>query len=101
MADPKADPNEFRHDLIIASDDGTILHIPREVWDREEYRVNRDDYENNEGWLLVRQLLQCGVNLATVPPESLLPPGTPALLGTCYLVNIESLKRSHKFLRQA
>ena len=98
MAD---DDNLFRHDLIIASDDGTLLHIPRDVWDRDDYRVSPDDYANNEGWALVRELLECGVNLATVPPNAVLPPGKPKPLGTCYLVNIEGLKRSHKFHRQA
>lgn len=87
----------FRHDLIIASDDGTILHIPREVWDRDEYRVAPEDYEKLDGWLLVRELLQCGVNLAAIPPQKHLPEGKPEPMGTCYLVNIEGLKRKHKF----
>ena len=92
--------DEFKHDLIIASDDGTVLHLPRDYWDNDNYRVSKDDFENNDGWKLVRELLQCGVNLATVPPDSQLPPGTPEPEGTCYLLNIEGLKQSHKFHRK-
>lgn len=89
----------FRHDLIIASDDGTVLHIPRDVWDRDEYRIDPKDYENHEGWSLVRDLLQCGVNLATIPPTDYLPAGKVEPMGTCYLVNIDGLKQNHKFIR--
>lgn len=94
------DNDDFRHDLIIASDDGTVLHIPREVWDRDEYRVDPEKYMSSEGWQLVREMLECGVNLAAIPPKSVLPPDKPEPEGTCYLVNIEGLKRSHKFHRQ-
>ncbi len=92
-----ADDDDFCHDLIIASDDGTVLHIPRDVWDKDEYRIDQKEFENDDGWLIVRELLQCGVNLAAVPHEDKLPPGKPKPLGTCYLVNIEGLKLSHKF----
>ncbi|RVJ73224.1 hypothetical protein [Sinorhizobium meliloti] len=88
------DSDDFRHDLIIASDDGNILHIPREVWDQPAYRVNEQTFQTDD-WKVVRDLLQCGVMLAAVPPT--LPPDKPKPLGTCWLVNIEGLKKSTKF----
>jgi hypothetical protein len=83
--------DDFHHDLIIASDDGTVLHIPRDVWDRDKYRVKEAAYQSKD-WQVVRELLQCGVLLAAVPPNV-----KPKPLGTCWLVNIEGLKKSTKF----
>ena len=60
--------DDFRHDLIIASDDGTVLDIPRECWDQDAYRVGRAGFESDD-WKVVRELLQCGVLLAAVPPK--------------------------------
>ncbi|MBB3318867.1 hypothetical protein FHT77_004776 [Rhizobium sp. BK181] len=85
----------FNHDLIIAHDDGTVLLIPRGVWDRDAYRIDTATFWSDEGWEVVRDLLQCGVLLAAVPNK--LPPGKPTPLGTCWLVNIEGLKQSTKF----
>ena len=85
---------DFRHDLIIASDDGTILHIPRDVWDNDKYRIEQTAFQSDD-WQVVRELLQCGVMLAAVPP--MLPRDKPKPLGTCWLVNIEGLKQSTKF----
>lgn len=89
------DSDEFRHDLIIASDDGSVLLIPRDVWDQNEYRVDTATFWSDDGWKVVRELLQRGVVLAAVPPK--LPPDDPRPLGTCWLVNIEGLKQSTKF----
>ncbi|MGH6809755.1 MAG: hypothetical protein ACREEJ_23350 [Ensifer adhaerens] len=86
--------DDFRHDLIIATEDGNVLHIPREVWDQEAYRVNVAAFQS-DGWKVVRELLQCGVLLAAVPTK--LPPDKYKPLGTCWLVNIEGLKQSTKF----
>ncbi|MBB4184573.1 hypothetical protein [Sinorhizobium terangae] len=88
---------EFRHDLIIAKDDGTILHIKREYWDHQDYVVDATEFQNDDGWKVVRQLLQCGVMLAAVPPKLPSPLDDPKPLGTCWLVNIEGLKQSTKF----
>ncbi|EPE98780.1 hypothetical protein [Rhizobium grahamii] len=85
----------FNHDLIIANGDGTVLYIPRDVWDRDEYRIDTAKFWSHEGWEVVRDLLQCGVLLAAVPNK--LPPDKPKPLGTCWLVNIEGLKQSTKF----
>ncbi|MEZ2129269.1 MULTISPECIES: hypothetical protein [unclassified Sinorhizobium] len=87
--------DDFRHDLIIASDDGTILHIPRDVWDQDVYRIDAAKFQSGDDWQVVRELLQCGVLLAAVPQK--LPPDKPKPLGTCWLVNIEGLKKSTQF----
>ncbi|PII37735.1 hypothetical protein T190_31935 [Sinorhizobium meliloti CCBAU 01290] len=63
------DSDDFRHDLIIASDDGNILHVPREVWDQPAYRVNEQAFQTDD-WKVVRELLQCGVMLQPFPPRS-------------------------------
>lgn len=89
--------DDFNHDLLIANNNGKLLHIPREVWDRKEYEIDDEEFEQIDGWKLVREMLECGVALAAIPHESKLPKGTPAPLGTCYLVNIEGLKKTHKF----
>ena len=88
---------EFIHDLLIANTDGRIFHIKHEVWANEDHAVDNEEFETHEGWQLVRNMLESGATLVAVPPESKLPPGTPRLLGTCYIVNIEGLKQSHKF----
>lgn len=84
--------DDFRHDLIIASDDGTVLCIPRDVWDQDTYRVDTAAFQSDDGWKVVRDLLKCGVVLAAVPPNV-----KPKPLGTCWLVNIEGLKKSTQF----
>ena len=89
--------DDFRHDLIIASDDGTVLHIPRDVWDKDDYRVDTATFWSHDGWKVVRELLQCGVLLAAVPHKLPPPHDDPKPLGTCWLVNIEGLKKSTKF----
>lgn len=89
--------DDFRHDLIIACEDGTVLHIKREVWDRNEYRVDTATFWSDDGWRVVRELLQCGVLLAAVPPKLPPPLNDPLPLGTCWLVNIEGMKQSTKF----
>ena len=91
---------EFRHDLIIATEDGDVFHIPNGVWNQEGYKVKPDQYETHDGWQLVRELLQCGANLAVVPP--VLPPGPdgkprPEPMGTCYVLNLAGFRRSHRF----
>lgn len=95
----ESDIENFRHDLIIANDDGSVLCIPREVWDNDAYRVDPKKYQNDDGWALVRELLECGVSLATIPPKDFLPPDKFEPEGTCYLVNIDGLKQRHKFTR--
>ena len=40
----ESDIENFRHDLIIANDDGSVLCIPREVWDNDAYRVDPKKY---------------------------------------------------------
>ena len=42
---------DFRHDLIIATEDGAVFHIPNGEWNKEGYKVKRDDYEQ-DGWML-------------------------------------------------
>ena len=86
---------DFRHDLIIATDDGEVFHIPHADWTKAGYKVSQKEYEGGEGWTLVRELLQCGANLSVVPP--VLPPGKPEPKGTCYVVNLAGFKRSHRF----
>jgi hypothetical protein len=91
------DDENFNHDLLIANVDGKLLHIPHEEWNQEKYVIKDEHFEEIDGWKLVREMLECGVALAAIPPESKLPEGTPKPLGTCYLVNIEGLKQTHKF----
>jgi hypothetical protein len=86
--------DDFRHDLIIATEDG-VFHIPNGQWNKQDYKVKDYDYEKAEGWQLVRELLQCGANVAVVPPN--LPPDKPQPLGTCYVVNLAGFHRSHRF----
>jgi hypothetical protein len=87
--------DDFRHDLIIATDDGDVFHIPNGEWNKEQYKVKPYDYETAKGWQLVRELLQCGANVAVVPP--VLPPDKPRPEGTCYVVNLAGFHRSHRF----
>jgi hypothetical protein len=89
--------DDFNHDLLIANNNGRLLHIPHKEWDKEEYYIDDDKFEKLDGWKLVRELLECGVTLAAIPDVSKLPRGTPKPLGTCYLVNIEGLKKTNRF----
>ncbi len=94
------DPHEFRHDLIIAADDGCVYHIKRDHWQNERFLVDPDVFAEDDGWAAIRDVLNYGVNLATVPPQSQLPGDRWKVrpLGTCYVVNIDSLKTQHRFL---
>src|SRR3954451_8145004 len=85
---------DFRHDMIIATDDGSIYHIPRDQWEKDEYKVPAKTYKS-DGWKLVRELLQCGSNLAVGPP--VLPGDKPEPMGTCYIVTLAGFTRSHIF----
>ena len=76
-----------------------MFHIPNGEWNKEGYKVKRDDYEKRVG-MLVRELLQCGANVAVVPPE--LPPypdgkPRPQPRGTCYVLNLAGFQRSNHF----
>jgi hypothetical protein len=99
---------EFKHDLIVATEGGDVFRIPDGVWNDGKYKVNPREYEYDEGldpekdgsWQVLRELLQCGANVAVVPP--VLPPnpdGTPKPQprGTCYVLNLAGFKRSHRF----
>jgi hypothetical protein len=101
--------DDFKHDLIIATEDGDVFHLTYEQWHKEGkdgYKVNPREYEYDEGvppetsWEVLRDLLRCGANVAVVPP--VLPPrhdGThrPRPTGTCYVLNLAGFKRSNPF----
>lgn len=87
--------DDFRHDLIVATEDGDVFHIPNGEWNQDKYKVPPKDYEYTDGWKLVRELLQCGSNVAVVPP--VLPDDKPKPAGTCYVVNLAGFHRSHRF----
>jgi hypothetical protein len=93
----------FKHDLIIATDD-EIYHIPADKWQHEDNKVNPREYEydppDGPNWRVLRELLQCGANVAVVPP--VLPPypdgkPRPEPRGTCYVLNLAGFKRSNRF----
>ena len=93
----------FRHDLIIASDDGRIYKIPREEWESEKYAVKHDEFEKDEGWGAIRDVLQYGVCVAAVPPQAQLPEHRWRVrpLGTCYVLNIDALNTQNRFMLEA
>lgn len=100
--------DDFKHDLIIATDDG-VFHLKAGVWNDAKYKVDDREYETDYGipagqpnWQVLRELLQCGATVAVVPPVKKLPPypdgkPRPEPLGTCYVLNLASFKLSNRF----